>query len=209
VSFEFLPRRILDCYWCPLQIFCHDQAVRLDGWIKEDSTVGTRESFSRRHRQQAPRIGESKILLTNGTTIASVCKQIGVADQAFCKWCRECDGLKSGPQNSSTRTRDFRRNGCRRTTARTTRLAISLLIRKFFASSIGRNGTPESSCKTAPIEFARSAPTLSTNTFRKSMPENTICIQNTSSAQKKTPAEERLGPLNLFRSHLLETSKRT
>ncbi len=38
---------------------------------------------------------EAEVLIAGGTTIAQVCKQIGVTDQTYYKWRREYGGLKT------------------------------------------------------------------------------------------------------------------
>lgn len=41
------------------------------------------------------KLREAEVLIANGTTIALVCKQIGVTDQTYYKWRREYGGLKT------------------------------------------------------------------------------------------------------------------
>ena len=41
------------------------------------------------------KLREAEVLIANGTTIAQVCKQIGVTDQTYYKWRREYGGLKT------------------------------------------------------------------------------------------------------------------
>ena len=41
------------------------------------------------------RLREAEVLIAKGTTIAQVCKQIGVTDQTYYKWRREYGGLKT------------------------------------------------------------------------------------------------------------------
>jgi len=41
------------------------------------------------------KLREAEVLIANGTTVALVCKQIGVTDQTYYKWRREYGGLKT------------------------------------------------------------------------------------------------------------------
>jgi len=41
------------------------------------------------------KLREAEVLIAGGTTIAQVCKQIGVTDQTYYKWRREYGGLKT------------------------------------------------------------------------------------------------------------------
>lgn len=41
------------------------------------------------------KLREAEVLIANGTTVAQVCKQIGVTDQTYYKWRREYGGLKT------------------------------------------------------------------------------------------------------------------
>lgn len=41
------------------------------------------------------KLREAEVLIVNGTTVAQVCKQIGVTDQTYYKWRREYGGLKT------------------------------------------------------------------------------------------------------------------
>ena len=41
------------------------------------------------------KLREAEVLIANGTTIAQVCKQIGITDQTYYKWRREYGGLKT------------------------------------------------------------------------------------------------------------------
>lgn len=41
------------------------------------------------------KLREAEVLIAKGTTIALVCKQIGVTDQTYYKWRREYGGLKT------------------------------------------------------------------------------------------------------------------
>lgn len=41
------------------------------------------------------KLREAEVLIAKGSTVASVCKQIGVTDQTYYKWRREYGGLKT------------------------------------------------------------------------------------------------------------------
>ncbi len=41
------------------------------------------------------KLREAEVLIASGTTVAQVCKQIGVTDQTYYKWRREYGGLKT------------------------------------------------------------------------------------------------------------------
>lgn len=41
------------------------------------------------------KLREAEVLISNGTTVAQVCKQIGVTNQTYYKWRREYGGLKT------------------------------------------------------------------------------------------------------------------
>jgi transposase-like protein len=63
----------------------HSEAGSFD-WIKEYSGMARKRHSA---EEIVNKLRDAEVLIANGTTVARVCKQIGVTDQTYYKWRRE------------------------------------------------------------------------------------------------------------------------